>query len=353
MSRRTTNQQEQNQPAHNIERLVELFKLPCFYHEGYIFRRTILLPDGSAPKQTDHNTVWAKYYVQIAGTTMSCWDANEIEMAAQEGRQVAPTYTNITDARVQLPQSDSSNYQHLNPPTPYTFFLNNAGRNKFGFACLDQHSLHAWVSAIRLSCWERSRLFEIYTGTLLGIRFFINLDLPPPNEKTEGYLTIRLPNNTEWNKVWCVLVRDRSMISLTGGSGAQGSISYQNKWNRRGSLFNLAGLVNKTQHTPPSSSVTSNDSEAEAGLLFYPKKGAKKPIGILTNINFAAAVYPESRALIDSSTMFKLEGRFENLALTPPSSNENRSPQSHTFTTATSTPTKTDNACRYSIPTTE
>ncbi|EFP82606.1 uncharacterized protein PGTG_08802 [Puccinia graminis f. sp. tritici CRL 75-36-700-3] len=301
-------------PTHDLERLIDLFRLPKFYYEGFIFRRTILLSDGAPPKRTDQNALWAKYYVQIAGTTMSCWDAAEIEMAAQEGRQVAPTYTNITDARVDLPDPHSSAHstELLNPPSPHLFFLNNAGRNKFGFACLDQHSLLAWVSAIRLSSWERSRLFEIYTGTLLGLRFFNHLDSPTPNEKAEGYLTIRFPKDTEWTKVWAVLVRDKALLN---GTAPQNYYLKDNKWNRRGSLFNLAGLVNKTQHSP-SSSTTLIDPDAtrtEPGLVFYPKKGAKKHIGILTNISFAAAVYPESRALIESSTMFKLEGRFEGI----------------------------------------
>ncbi|OAV87829.1 hypothetical protein PTTG_07151 [Puccinia triticina 1-1 BBBD Race 1] len=301
-------------PAHDLERVIELFRAPKFYHEGFIFRRTLLLADGSPPKRTDQNAVWAKYYVQIAGTTMSCWDAAEIEMAAQQGRQVAPTYTNITDARVDLPEPHTSAHSldQLNSPSPHLFFLNNAGRNKFGFACSDPHSLLAWVCAIRLSCWERSRLFEIYTGTLLGLRFFNQLDSPPPNEKTEGYLTIRFPKDTEWTRVWAVLVRDKSLLS---GVSPQ-NYHKENKWNRRGSLFNLAGLVNKTQHSP-SSSGTLVDAEAtcaEPGLIFYPKKGAKKHVGMLTQISFAAAVYPESRALVESSTMFKLEGRFEGIA---------------------------------------
>lgn len=239
---------------------------------------------------------------------MSCWDAQQIEIAASEGRQVAPTYTNITDSRVDLPTPDSSD--HLNSPSPHIFLLNNAGKNRLAFACLDPHSLHSWVTAIRLASWERSRLFEIYTGTLLGLRFCNSFDSPPPNEKTEGYLSIRLPRDTEWTKVWCSLVRDKSSIS-TNGSGSQNHLK-DNKWNRRGSLFNLAGFVAKN-HPSPSSPGSGCDSEGDPALVFYPKKGSKKHLGLLTDIKFAAAVYPESKALVDSSTMFKLEGRFEGL----------------------------------------
>ncbi|MBW0476945.1 hypothetical protein O181_016660 [Austropuccinia psidii MF-1] len=293
---------------HNMNHVVGLFGIPKFYHQGFVFRRTCLLSDGMPPKRTDPFINWSKYYVQITSTTLSSWNANEIEMAASKGLQVPPTYTNITDASISLPNSDATPTLDLqNPPSPHIFFLNNAGRNKFIFACTDHADLVSWVTAIRLASWERSRLFEIYTGVLLALR------LPTPQapsikEKHEGHLVIRFPRDTEWTKVWCSISRDGT------GTGSTKETK-DNRWNRRSSLFGLSNFHIKStspHHHPGNLDALQSDRGIETVITFYSKKGSKKPIGTFAAVNFAAAVYPESKALIESSTMFKLEGDFQS-----------------------------------------
>ncbi|KAI8444367.1 hypothetical protein BY996DRAFT_2754019 [Phakopsora pachyrhizi] len=262
---------------------------------------------------------------------MSSWDAAELDLAASQGHHVSPSYTNITDARVYLLSDlDPSS---LDPPHPHVFYLNNAGRNKLAFACPDQNSLISIVSAIRLATWERSRLFEIYTGTLLGLRVPQSSDLPPIKEITEGWLTVRFPGDTEWVRVWCTIT-DKNHMHSGGSGGGRSSVSAQGHreslWNRRASLFNLAGFGNRSSsqpdhHTGPS---PPSDLESEPTLVFHSKKGNKRSIlGSMTALTLAAAVYPESRALIEASTIFKLEGTFKRL--NPDDSSDQHHIQSH------------------------
>ena len=41
---------------------------------------------------------WKDVWGQLGGTTLSVWDMQEIEEANKHGREVPPTYINITDA---------------------------------------------------------------------------------------------------------------------------------------------------------------------------------------------------------------------------------------------------------------
>ncbi|KAI8452138.1 hypothetical protein BY996DRAFT_6415753 [Phakopsora pachyrhizi] len=317
---------------HDMDRAIGLFGPPIKpYYQGLISRRTILHSDGNPPKRIDQSTQWTRNYVQVTGNTMSSWDAAELDLAASQGHHVSPSYTNITDARVYLLSDlDPSS---LDPPHPHVFYLNNAGRNKLAFACPDQNSLISIVSAIRLATWERSRLFEIYTGTLLGLRVPQSSDLPPIKEITEGWLTVRFPGDTEWVRVWCTIT-DKNHMHSGGSGGGRSSVSAQGHreslWNRRASLFNLAGFGNRSSsqpdhHTGPS---PPSDLESEPTLVFHSKKGNKRSIlGSMTALTLAAAVYPESRALIEASTIFKLEGTFKRL--NPDDSSDQHHIQSH------------------------
>lgn len=282
-----------------------LTRRPVFFplpKSGFILRRTVLLSDGQPPKRTDPHNTWAKFYVQIAGTTMSSWDAIEMEVAAKEGRQVAPNYTNITDACVYLQVSDSGkSLQDLKAPTPFIFFLNNAGRNKYVFSCTDQRTLTSWVTAIRLAAWERARLSEIYTGTLLATR----PEASHPKEKTEGWLMVRLPGDTEWTRVWSTIAEAEPS---SGGGPPSSTQSKDGKRPKRTSLFGLGGFGGNRQSAFINAQA---EGDNDPCLIFSPKKGSKKTLGVMSAVRFVAAIYPESKALIDSSTMFKIEGRFQ------------------------------------------
>jgi CCR4-NOT transcriptional complex subunit CAF120 len=62
---------------------------------GPLVRRVELLPDGHHPiKDEERRDVWA----QLSGTTLSIWDMREIDDASKQGKEIPPTYINVTDA---------------------------------------------------------------------------------------------------------------------------------------------------------------------------------------------------------------------------------------------------------------
>lgn len=65
------------------------------YFSGPMVRRIERQPDGHPPAKDEG---WKDVWGQLGGTTLSVWDMQEIEEANKHGREVPPTYINITDA---------------------------------------------------------------------------------------------------------------------------------------------------------------------------------------------------------------------------------------------------------------
>jgi CCR4-NOT transcriptional complex subunit CAF120 len=65
------------------------------YMSGPLIRRVERLPDGHHPTKDEG---WRDVWAQLGGTTLSIWDMKEIEEASKEGKEVPPTYINVTDA---------------------------------------------------------------------------------------------------------------------------------------------------------------------------------------------------------------------------------------------------------------
>lgn len=65
------------------------------YFSGPLVRHLEREPDGQRPRKDDG---WSDVWAQLGGTTLSVWDMKEIDEASKQGRQVPPSYINITDA---------------------------------------------------------------------------------------------------------------------------------------------------------------------------------------------------------------------------------------------------------------
>jgi len=65
------------------------------YMSGPLVRRVERLPDGNRPLKDDG---WREVWAQLGGTTLSIWDMKEVDEARKEGKEVPPTYINVTDA---------------------------------------------------------------------------------------------------------------------------------------------------------------------------------------------------------------------------------------------------------------
>jgi CCR4-NOT transcriptional complex subunit CAF120 len=92
--------QPTSQPSQLHPEIVSVVKLTHahahkIYMSGPLVRRIERLPDGHQPIKDDG---WRDVWAQLGGTTLSIWDMTEIEEASKEGKEVPPTYVNITDA---------------------------------------------------------------------------------------------------------------------------------------------------------------------------------------------------------------------------------------------------------------
>lgn len=70
------------------------------YCSGPLTRKIERQSDGSPAKP--HEASWSEVWAQLGGTTMSVWDMQAINKASQEGKEVPPTYLNVTDSVSQL-----------------------------------------------------------------------------------------------------------------------------------------------------------------------------------------------------------------------------------------------------------
>lgn len=65
------------------------------YFSGPLVRRLERQPDGQKPHKDDG---WTEVWAQLGGTTLSVWDMKEIQEASKQGKEVPPSYINVTDA---------------------------------------------------------------------------------------------------------------------------------------------------------------------------------------------------------------------------------------------------------------
>ena len=64
------------------------------YMSGPLIRRVERLPSGHHPIKDEG---WRDVWAQLGGTTLSIWDM-KAEEASKQGKEVPPTYINVTDA---------------------------------------------------------------------------------------------------------------------------------------------------------------------------------------------------------------------------------------------------------------
>lgn len=65
------------------------------YHSGPLICRFERLPDGSSPKKDEG---WTDIWAQLGGTTLSTWNLKDCQEASEQGREIPPSYIDITDA---------------------------------------------------------------------------------------------------------------------------------------------------------------------------------------------------------------------------------------------------------------
>lgn len=138
---------------------------------------------------------------------------------------------------------------------------------------------------MRLAMFEHTSLYEAYTGSLIAAKGKslngINSILLPTKFKYQDWARVRFGAGTPWRRCWFVI----------------------NPPDEK-ELQKARKLMKKSAYDRLSIPVTGN-------IKFYETKKTKKaiPIATITQVYSAYAVYPQSKALIDASTLVKLEGR--------------------------------------------
>jgi CCR4-NOT transcriptional complex subunit CAF120 len=171
-------------------------------------------------------------------------------------------------------------------PLQNVLSISTAGKNRYLFHFSNVHALTQWTAGIRLAMFENSSLQEAYTGSLIAGkgRNLNNIKqiMTQTKFKTEEWTRVRFGAGTPWRRCWCVISPpDEKEVSK-----AQKSV-------KKKSAYERTQIVLK------------------GDVKFYEsKKIGKKtvPIATITNAYAAYAIYPQSKPLIEQSTLIKIEG---------------------------------------------
>ncbi|KAL1639955.1 hypothetical protein SLS58_007381 [Diplodia intermedia] len=251
------------------------------YQEGYFLKLHDL--DARGRPSPDRN--WTEVFAQLVGTVLSVWDAQRLDEAGEDG-EVVPSFINLADASIKMIESLPMN-------GPGSQMLNNvlsvstAANNRYLFHFNSVNSLTQWTAGIRLAMFEHASLQEAYTGSLIAGkgRFLNNIRaiMERTKFKYEDWARVRFGAGTPWRRCWCVITPPDEKE------------------------------VNKIQKALKKQTIYDRSQPVLKGdVKFYEtRKVTKKtrPIATITDAYSAYAIYPQSKPLIDQSTLVKVEGR--------------------------------------------
>lgn len=163
--------------------------------------------------------------------------------------------------------------------------ISTAANNRYLLHFNSLNSLTQWTAGIRLAMFEHSTLQEAYTGSLIAGkgRFLNNIKAIMERSRFphEDWTRVRFGAGTAWKRCWCVVTPPDEK-------------EFQ-----------------KAQKTLKKTSAYERVKLPKGDIRFYDtRKVTKKtrPIATITDAFAAYAIYPQSKPLIDQSTLVKLEG---------------------------------------------
>lgn len=163
--------------------------------------------------------------------------------------------------------------------------ISTAANNRYLLHFNSLHSLTQWTAGIRLAMFEHLSLQEAYTGSIIagkgkhinGIRAIMERS----RFSTEDWARVRFGAGTPWRRCWCVITPpDEKELAKAA------------KIAKKRSAYEKAPVV-------------------RGDVKFYENKkiGKKtRPIATIRQAYAAYALYPQSKELIDQSTLVKVEG---------------------------------------------
>ncbi|PYI16532.1 PH domain protein [Aspergillus violaceofuscus CBS 115571] len=249
------------------------------YHEGYFLK----LNDLDTHGRPCSDRQWVECYAQLVGTALSLWDAAALDEAGEEG-DVRPTFINLADASIKMLETLPTRNQEVQS-LKNILSICSAGQNRYLLHFNSFHSLTQWTAAIRLALFEHTSLYEAYTGSIIAGKGKtlnnVKHILERNRFKHEDWARVRFGAGTPWKRCWFVVTPPNEKEFQK----AQKSI-------KKSAYDRAPRLV--TGH-----------------IKFYETKKTKKatPIATITDAYAAYAIYPQSKPLIDQSTLVKIEGR--------------------------------------------
>ncbi|RKF77986.1 putative ph domain protein [Golovinomyces cichoracearum] len=262
------------------------------YQEGYFLK----LDDQNTQGKPNTDRVWTECYAQLVGTILSLWDAAELDLAGQGG-EVLPRFINLSDASIKMIESLPTR-SDTDAPLQNVLSISTAGKNRYLLHFNSHHSLIQWTAGIRLAMYEHATLQEAYTGALIAgkgkLLNNINSIMDRSRSPTADWVRVRFGAGTPWRRCWCVI----------SPADEKELIKWQKQWKK--SPYDRS--------RPPA---------LKGVVKFYHGKKTKKvqPIATISDAFSAFAVYPQSKPLIDASTLVKVEGSII-IHSNPPSTTE-------------------------------
>ncbi|KXT18669.1 hypothetical protein AC579_2669 [Pseudocercospora musae] len=249
------------------------------YQEGYFLK----LHDLDTRGKPSQDRVWNECFAQLVGTVLSLWDAAALDTAGEDG-EVVPTFINLSDASIKMIESLPMNGAQ-GGSLQNVLSVSTAANNRYLLHFNSLNSLTQWTAGIRLAMFEHSALQEAYTGSLIaGKGKYLN-NIRQIMERSrfvyDDWARVRFGAGTPWRRCWCVISPpDEKEFA-------------------------------KSQKTLKKSSAYGRVQLPKGDIKFYDtRKITKKtkPIATINDAYAAYAIYPQSKPLIDQSTLVKLEG---------------------------------------------
>ncbi|KAK3713241.1 hypothetical protein LTR37_008674 [Vermiconidia calcicola] len=249
------------------------------YQEGYFLK----LHDLDTRGRPSADRVWGECFAQLIGTVLSLWDAAALDVAGEDG-EVVPTFVNLSDASIKMIESlpmhgaQGGSLQNV-------LSISTAANNRYLLHFNSLNSLTQWTAGIRLAMFEHTTLQEAYTGSLIAGKGRHLNNIKQIMFRTqfahEDWARVRFGAGTAWQRCWCVISPPDEKEYI------------------------------KSQKTLKKSSAYGKVKVPKGEIRFYDtRKVTKKtkPLATISDAYAAYAIYPQSKPLIDQSTLVKLEG---------------------------------------------
>ena len=249
------------------------------YQEGYFLK----LHDLDSRGRPSADRTWNECFAQLIGTVLSLWDAAALDVAGADG-EVVPTFINLSDASIKMIESlpmngaQGGNLQNV-------LSISTAANNRYLLHFNSLNSLTQWTAGIRLAMFEHSTLQEAYTGSLIAGKGRLLNNIKQIMFRSQfayvDWARVRFGAGTPWKRLWMVVnPPDEKEVS-------------------------------KVQKSMKKSSSYDRVKMPKGDIKFYDtRKVTKKtrPVATISDAFAVYAIYPQSKPLIEQSTLVKLEG---------------------------------------------